>query len=245
MNCSNVPIEIKNAFDELKSLAVKYGVRTKRGSKQAFCKKIWGRIEDYLRLAVQSGEVSPRDVKDIRGLESVTEASSMNKGCIARDCTQNRMAEVLDLVHHGYVKYSNNEGTNPVLRCTNQVQKGGVPPTSTNPPPKDAHVPPTKPTEEKLATNLLSATSQAPQKSAFPSAASSSSATMTNNNNDDTLKPPTQPTLKPMGWPDKSSSGGPTPSAVPTCDVVEQATVSIPGACQTQIQVKKQTCSHE
>ena len=190
MNCSNVPIEIKNAFDELKSLAVKYGVRTKRGSKQAFCKKIWGRIEDYLRLAVQSGEVSPRDVKDIRGLESVTEASSTNKGCIARDCTQNRMAEVLDLVHHGYVKYSNNEGTNPVLRCTNQVQKGGVPPDSTNPPPKDAHVPPTKPTEEKLATNLPSATSQAPQKSAFPSAASSSSATMTNNNNDDTLKPP-------------------------------------------------------
>ena len=57
MNCSNVPIEIKNAFDELKSLAVKYGVSTKRGSKQAFCKKVWGRMEDYLTLKESGGEL--------------------------------------------------------------------------------------------------------------------------------------------------------------------------------------------
>ena len=57
MNCSNVPIEIKNAFGELKSLAVEYGVSTKRGSKQAFCKKIWGRMEDYLTLKAQGGQL--------------------------------------------------------------------------------------------------------------------------------------------------------------------------------------------
>ena len=56
MNCSNVSIEIKNAFGELKSLAVEYGVSTKRGSKQAFCKKIWGRMEDYLTLKDQGGQ---------------------------------------------------------------------------------------------------------------------------------------------------------------------------------------------
>ena len=62
MNCSNVPIEIKNAFGELKSLAVEYGVSTKRGSKQAFCKKIWGRMEDYLTLKEQGGEVKKPEV---------------------------------------------------------------------------------------------------------------------------------------------------------------------------------------
>ena len=50
MNCSNVPIEIKNALGELKSLALEYGVRTKRGSKQALCKKVWGRMENYLYI---------------------------------------------------------------------------------------------------------------------------------------------------------------------------------------------------
>ena len=57
MNCSNVPIEIKNALDELKSLAVKYGVRTKRGSKQALCKKVWGRMDNYVHVKNQGGEL--------------------------------------------------------------------------------------------------------------------------------------------------------------------------------------------
>ena len=87
MNCHNVPIEIKNAFGELKSLAVKYGVRTKRGSRLAFCEKIWGRMEDYLTTKEQGGEVK--------------EALSMNKGRIVRNCTQNSTTEDLHLVHHG------------------------------------------------------------------------------------------------------------------------------------------------
>ena len=57
MDCSNVPIEIKNALDELKSLAVEYGVRTKRGSKQALCKKVWGRMKNYASINDQSGEL--------------------------------------------------------------------------------------------------------------------------------------------------------------------------------------------
>ena len=57
MKCNNVPIEIKNAFGELKSLAVEYGVSTKRGSKQAFSKKIWGRMEDYLTLKTHGGKL--------------------------------------------------------------------------------------------------------------------------------------------------------------------------------------------
>ena len=57
MNCSNVPIEIKNALGELKSLAVEYGVRTKRGSKQALCKKIWARMENYVYINDQGGEL--------------------------------------------------------------------------------------------------------------------------------------------------------------------------------------------
>ena len=57
MNCSNVPIEIKNSLDELKSLAVEYGVSTKRGSKQALCKKVWGRMENYVLLNDQGGEL--------------------------------------------------------------------------------------------------------------------------------------------------------------------------------------------
>ena len=55
MKCNNVPVEIKNAFGELKSLATEYRVSTKRGSKREFCRKIWSRMEDYLALKDQGG----------------------------------------------------------------------------------------------------------------------------------------------------------------------------------------------
>ncbi|KAL7528964.1 hypothetical protein ACHAXR_007912 [Thalassiosira sp. AJA248-18] len=45
--CHNVPREIKNALVELKTLAATRGVRTKRGSKTMFLKKVWARIEGY------------------------------------------------------------------------------------------------------------------------------------------------------------------------------------------------------
>eukprot|EP00579_Thalassiosira_antarctica_P009127 CAMPEP_0201902256 /NCGR_PEP_ID=MMETSP0902-20130614/54858_1 /ASSEMBLY_ACC=CAM_ASM_000551 /TAXON_ID=420261 /ORGANISM="Thalassiosira antarctica, Strain CCMP982" /LENGTH=512 /DNA_ID=CAMNT_0048436253 /DNA_START=3850 /DNA_END=5388 /DNA_ORIENTATION=- len=45
MRCPNVPQEIKNAFDELKQLAVDHSVITRRGSKKKFFEKIWARME--------------------------------------------------------------------------------------------------------------------------------------------------------------------------------------------------------
>lgn len=45
--CSNVPSEVKDALEELKSLTVDFGITNKRGSKKRFIKKIWGRMENY------------------------------------------------------------------------------------------------------------------------------------------------------------------------------------------------------
>lgn len=47
MGCPNVPQDIKDALEELKRLAIEYGITTKRGSKKNFFKKIWARIEKY------------------------------------------------------------------------------------------------------------------------------------------------------------------------------------------------------
>ncbi|KAL7543147.1 hypothetical protein ACHAXR_012443 [Thalassiosira sp. AJA248-18] len=47
MSCPNVPDEVKNAFDELKQLALSYGIATKRGSKKKFFEKIWARMRSY------------------------------------------------------------------------------------------------------------------------------------------------------------------------------------------------------
>ena len=47
MGCPKVPTEIKNALDELKHLAAKHGVTTKRGSKKRFFNNIWTRMEKY------------------------------------------------------------------------------------------------------------------------------------------------------------------------------------------------------
>ena len=47
MTCRNVPQEIKSALAELKHLAKKHGVATKRGSKKQFLTKVWKRMEKY------------------------------------------------------------------------------------------------------------------------------------------------------------------------------------------------------
>lgn len=47
MGCPHVPQQIKDAFDELKRLAVDYGVKTKRGTRRKFLEKIWTRMETH------------------------------------------------------------------------------------------------------------------------------------------------------------------------------------------------------
>jgi len=47
MGCPRVPQEIKDALDELIRLAVEHGIKTKRGSKKNFMKKLWTRMENY------------------------------------------------------------------------------------------------------------------------------------------------------------------------------------------------------
>ena len=47
--CCYVPQEIKDAIEELKSLASEHRVLTKRGSKKQFLEKVWGRIETHAK----------------------------------------------------------------------------------------------------------------------------------------------------------------------------------------------------
>jgi hypothetical protein len=47
MTCRHVPLEIKDALEELQRLAAEHGVTTKRGSKQTFMKKLWERMANY------------------------------------------------------------------------------------------------------------------------------------------------------------------------------------------------------
>eukprot|EP00581_Thalassiosira_minuscula_P017603 CAMPEP_0183716516 /NCGR_PEP_ID=MMETSP0737-20130205/10406_1 /TAXON_ID=385413 /ORGANISM="Thalassiosira miniscula, Strain CCMP1093" /LENGTH=411 /DNA_ID=CAMNT_0025945805 /DNA_START=225 /DNA_END=1460 /DNA_ORIENTATION=- len=47
MRCPNVPREIKDAFGELKQLAIDHSITTKRGSKKQFLEKVWARMEKY------------------------------------------------------------------------------------------------------------------------------------------------------------------------------------------------------
>eukprot|EP00985_Skeletonema_marinoi_P012128 scaffold5805_cov131-Skeletonema_marinoi.AAC.1 len=47
MTCQRVPIEVKEALEELQRLAAEHGVTTKRGTKQKFMKKLWERMANY------------------------------------------------------------------------------------------------------------------------------------------------------------------------------------------------------
>jgi hypothetical protein len=47
MTCQLVPLEIKEALEELQILAAEHGVTTKRGTKQNFMKKLWERMANY------------------------------------------------------------------------------------------------------------------------------------------------------------------------------------------------------
>ena len=47
MTCHLVPLEIKEALEELQRLAAEHGVTTKRGTKQKFMKKLWERMTNY------------------------------------------------------------------------------------------------------------------------------------------------------------------------------------------------------
>ena len=47
MTCQLVPLEIKEALEELQRLAAEHGVTTKRGTKQKFMKKLWERMANY------------------------------------------------------------------------------------------------------------------------------------------------------------------------------------------------------
>jgi len=47
MTCQRVPLEVKEALEELQRLAAEHGVTTKRGTKQKFMKKLWERMANY------------------------------------------------------------------------------------------------------------------------------------------------------------------------------------------------------
>eukprot|EP00984_Skeletonema_dohrnii_P011634 scaffold4655_cov118-Skeletonema_dohrnii-CCMP3373.AAC.4 len=47
MTCQLVPLEIKEALEELQRLTAEHGVTTKRGAKQNFMKKLWERMTNY------------------------------------------------------------------------------------------------------------------------------------------------------------------------------------------------------
>eukprot|EP00985_Skeletonema_marinoi_P026833 scaffold21193_cov66-Skeletonema_marinoi.AAC.1 len=47
MTCLLVPLEIKEALEELQRLTAEHGVTTKRGTKQKFMKKLWERMANY------------------------------------------------------------------------------------------------------------------------------------------------------------------------------------------------------
>ena len=47
MTCPLVPLETKEALDELQLLAAEHGVVTKRGAKRFFLKKLWDRLANY------------------------------------------------------------------------------------------------------------------------------------------------------------------------------------------------------
>ena len=47
MTCQLVPLEIKEALEELQRLAAEHGVTTKRGTKQKLMKKLWERMANY------------------------------------------------------------------------------------------------------------------------------------------------------------------------------------------------------
>jgi hypothetical protein len=47
MTCQLVPLEIKEALEELQRLTAEHGVTTKRGTKQKFMKKLWERMANY------------------------------------------------------------------------------------------------------------------------------------------------------------------------------------------------------
>ena len=47
LECCNVPVEVKNALEELKRLASEHSVAAKRGSKKNFLEKFWDRMQKY------------------------------------------------------------------------------------------------------------------------------------------------------------------------------------------------------
>mmetsp|Transcript_12211 Transcript_12211/g.18440 ORF Transcript_12211/g.18440 Transcript_12211/m.18440 type:complete len:195 (+) Transcript_12211:2-586(+) len=47
MACPNTPREVKDAFGELKRLAMEHGTTAKRGSRRRFIMKIWDRMKRY------------------------------------------------------------------------------------------------------------------------------------------------------------------------------------------------------
>ncbi len=49
VTCRHVPLETKQALEELQDLAGKHGVITKRGAKKMFLKKLWNRMSNYYR----------------------------------------------------------------------------------------------------------------------------------------------------------------------------------------------------
>ncbi len=49
VTCRHVPLETKEALEELQDLAGKHGVVTKRGAKKMFLKKLWNRMSIYYR----------------------------------------------------------------------------------------------------------------------------------------------------------------------------------------------------
>ncbi|KAL7490735.1 hypothetical protein ACHAWT_000676 [Skeletonema menzelii] len=49
MTCKYVPVETKEALDELQMLAAEHGAITKRGAKKKFLQKVWDRMANYYR----------------------------------------------------------------------------------------------------------------------------------------------------------------------------------------------------
>ena len=54
MTCQRVPLEVKEALEELQRLAAEHGVTTKRGTKQKFMKKLWERMANYYKAPSNS-----------------------------------------------------------------------------------------------------------------------------------------------------------------------------------------------
>jgi hypothetical protein len=64
LSCWNIPIEIRDAFDELKRLASEKNIITKRNSKKKFLEKVWARMQKYYELEpnVSDEETSSQNV---------------------------------------------------------------------------------------------------------------------------------------------------------------------------------------